>query len=159
MSISGLMIAVAVVALLLFFEAYLGDRLFFGLLPVLAAIIGIGYRRLKPPDHRVTPSERIMVGLAALAILSPSVALRLAWMRGPSVGLSDRFMAFFIVLAAGVAPLSIFLLSAWLLRGSPGGRCIARGAGRSPRAVDRKNGPDPRDALKSDAPCVDNIEG
>ena len=76
-TLRSLMIGVAIAALLVYLGRLLGDRLFFGLLPVVAALMGVGYRKLKPTDHRSTPREGIMVGLLCLAILSPAVALRL----------------------------------------------------------------------------------
>jgi hypothetical protein len=46
--------------------------------------MGLGYRKLRPPDHRFTAREQIMVGVTCLAALSPAVALRLVWMMGPA---------------------------------------------------------------------------
>jgi hypothetical protein len=110
------MVCVAIAALLLYLGRFFGDRLFFGLLPVLTLLMARGYRSLKPPGHRFTPRDQIMVGLSGLAVLAPAVALRLAWMMGPAASTAEHVKGFFIVLAAGVAPLTIFLFCTLLWR-------------------------------------------
>jgi hypothetical protein len=115
-TLRSLMIGVAIAAILVYLGRLFGDRLFFGLLPVVAALMGRGFRKLKPPEHRSTPREGIMVGLLCLAILSPAVALRLAWMMGPAASTKQHIEGFLMLLAAGVAPLAIFLFLIWLWR-------------------------------------------
>jgi hypothetical protein len=115
-TIRTLMISVAIAALVFYLGRFFGDRLFFGLLPVISALMARGYRSLKPPGHRFTRWEAILVGLSCLAALSPVVALRLAWMMGPAATTVEHFQGFFILAAAGVSPLAIFLFSTWLVR-------------------------------------------
>jgi hypothetical protein len=108
------MVCVAIVALLCYLGRLFGDRLFFGLLPIFSALLARGLRRLRPSGHRFTPREQILAGLTCLAVLSPAVALRLAWMRGPAASTLEHVQVFFILLAAGVAPLAIFVIIIWL---------------------------------------------
>ncbi len=108
------MVCVAIAALILYLGRFFEDRLFFGLLPVFTLLMARGYRTLKPPNHRYSPREQIMVGLACLAVLSPAIALRLAWMMGPAASTAQHVQGFFMLLAAGVAPLAIFLFCTWL---------------------------------------------
>jgi hypothetical protein len=115
-TIRTLMITVGITALLCYLGRFFGDRLFFGLLPVISLLMARGYRALRPPDHRFTPWEAILVGLSCLAAVAPVVALRLAWMMGPAATTADHVQGFLILAAAGVTPLAIFLLSTWLVR-------------------------------------------
>jgi hypothetical protein len=115
-TLHSLMIAVAVAAVILYLARVFGDRLFFGLLPVLAALMGRFSRTLKPPDHRFTAREKITVGLSCLAAPSPRAALKLVWMMGPAASTGEHVQGFVILAAAGVAPWAIFLFSTWLLR-------------------------------------------
>ncbi len=116
MTTAMLLAAVAVIAILLVFERYAGNRLFFGVLPALAALMGIGFKKLQPPGHRTTVWEMIVVGLVCFAILALAIALKMVAVLGPAVDASERARAFLILLAAGVAPLLVFLVSTWLLR-------------------------------------------
>jgi hypothetical protein len=108
------MVCVAIAALLCHLGRFFGDRLFFGLLPIFSALVGWAFRKLRPPGYRFTPREQILAGLTCLAVLSPVVALRLAWMRGPAASTLEHVQIFFVLLAAGVAPLAIFLFIIWL---------------------------------------------
>ena len=115
LTIASLMIVVAGVALLMYLVLHAPSQLFFGLLPVLAAAFGVGYRRLQPKGFRAKPSQQIMVGLIALALLSPLFALRVSLLgNGPTV--ADRINGFFSLVGIGVAPLVIFLSVAGILR-------------------------------------------
>jgi hypothetical protein len=115
-TIRSLMISVPIAALLVYLGRFFGDRLFFGLLPVISALMARGFRALKPPDHRSTPREAILVGLLCLAVLSPAIALRLTWTMGPAASMTEHIQGFFMLLAAGVAPLAIFLVCILLWR-------------------------------------------
>lgn len=115
-TLRSLMICVAVAALLMFLERYFGDRLFFGLLPVFAALLALGLRRLKPPGHHFSPREQIQAGLICLAAITPAAALRLVWMMGPAASTFEHIQGFLILVAAGAAPLAIFLFVTTLLR-------------------------------------------
>ena len=108
-SLRTLMLSVAIAALLLYLVRLFGDRLFFGLLPVVSVLIAWGYRKLKRPDHRFSPRDQILVGLLCVAVLSPAVALRLTWMMGPAASTLQHVQGSFILLAASLAPLAIFL--------------------------------------------------
>jgi hypothetical protein len=108
------MVCVAITALLCYLGRLFSDRLFFGLLPIFSALLARGLRRLRPPGYRFTPRDQILAGLTCLAVLSPAIALRLAWMMGPAASTLEHVQGFFILLAAGVAPLAIFLIMAWL---------------------------------------------
>ena len=110
------MICVAVAAVLLFLGRYVGERLFFGLVPVFAALIGSGLRRLKPSGHRFTPREAILAGLVSLAVVTPAVALQLVWMMGSTASTTDHIVGFLMLTGAGVAPLAVFLLILLVLR-------------------------------------------
>jgi hypothetical protein len=114
-TIATLMAVVAAAAFLMYLLRSYGYRLLFGLLPVLPMLVGMGFRRLKPPGYRLTVQDGLMVGLANLAIVSAAMALLLAAMMGP-VGATERLKAFLIVVAAGVAPLAVFLISTGILR-------------------------------------------
>jgi hypothetical protein len=115
-TLRSLMLCVAIAALLLYLVRLFGDRVFFGLLPLVSVLIGRGVRRLKPPDHRFSPRDQILVGLLCLAVLSPAIALRLTWMMGPGASVADHIEGFFMLLGAGVAPLAIFLACTLLWR-------------------------------------------
>jgi hypothetical protein len=108
------MVCVAIVALLCYLGRFFGDRLFFGLLPIFSALLARGLRMLRPPGHRFTPRDQILAGLTSLAVLSPAIALRLAWRMGPAASTLEHVQGFFMLLAAGVAPLAIFLIIIWL---------------------------------------------
>ena len=110
------MIVVAGVALLMYLVLDAPSWLFVGLLPVLGALVGAGYRSLKPKGFRPKPSEQIMVGLIALALLSPIFALRMISVMGNGATTLDRINGFFLLVGIGVAPLVVFLAAACLLR-------------------------------------------
>jgi hypothetical protein len=120
------MVCVAIAALLCYLGRFFGDRLFFGLLPIFSALVGWAFRKLRPPGYRFTPREQILADLTCLAVLSPVVALRLAWMMGPAASTLEHVQGFFILLAAGVAPLAIFLFIIWLSTINSGGKGDAR---------------------------------
>jgi hypothetical protein len=115
-TLRSLMVCVAIAALLLYLVRLFGDRLFFGLLPIFSILIARGVQRLNPPDHRFSPRDQILVGLLCLAVLAPAIALRLSWMMGPAASTTEHIQGFFILLAAGVAPLAIFLVCTLLWR-------------------------------------------
>ncbi len=93
------------------------DKVFFGSLPFLAMSVPLGYRRMKPAGYRPKPSEAILVGLMGLAAITPVVAFRMATHMGSaSVSFSDRATVFSVLVATGIFPLVVFVLSGFLLR-------------------------------------------
>ncbi len=132
-TIASLMILVAVAALLIYMFGFAPLWLFFGLLPVLAAIMTRAYRK---HTHRATglkKSERLAaqtaVGLLALGTLTPVIGLRMASMIAPMATRLDMAMAFSIAIMLGAPSFLLGLFILWRLRAE---RSVAAAARSNP---------------------------